>query len=538
MRLLPVAGLLLGATLAHAQDAPDPAPAAPDAQAAPAEVRTHHGADAPPRARRADTWDARGEARIRMIGGSDPVLDDVGTRAGRTSWATTRLIVGADWRPSERVTVDVELEALNGHLAGDTTTVGNMIGSDTFRVSRDGPSDLRFVIPRKLNVAWTIPGAGRLSVGTQMFTWGTGILANDGAGDPPFGDANTGSVVGRVAFATAPYRQRGSASAALRSLAFFVAADVVIRDDNAFLYLGDTAIQGVVGFRVDVPRITAGGLAVVRWQRDRIDERDPRPGFRSTVLAFPMDAHVRVLLTPEASDHRVNLEGEVVHIRGRTDRSYLESTIDGARVNSLGALLRLRYDHDPSRLTAQVEAGYASGDADGRDDVVRTATLHTDHNAGMLLFEHLLPMITTRGLDRALDPTLSAQGPPGARYLVNQGAVSNAWYLFPTLRARVLPDLDLRFGWLAAWTDAPLADAYQTALAGGFDTGPGGVSGGRFYGHEVDVGVRYTFRLPGAVGLELGAEGAAFSPGSAFDGLEGDRLGLQGLGRARLTLTW
>lgn len=531
--------LSTSALLAHAgEDSSDGAPVPP--QDAPGSEAVAHaeprGAEAPARARRSQAWDVRGEARLRAIGWSDPPLDDLGTTSERPWWMTSRVLIGADWRPSDDLLVDVELEALQGALAGPRTEVGRVQGEDTFRISRSDHRDPLTVLPRKLYVQWTAPRVGRLTVGAQMFSWGTGILANDGAGDEPFGDPNQGSVVARASFATRP--ASGAASPQASALAIFAAFDVVLRDDNAFLYRGDTAIQGLIGLRTDTPRLTLGAFGVARFQRDRPDPRDPRAQ-RTTVTAFPMDAHVRVQLTRPDAANRVDLEAEVVHIRGRTDRSYSERTQGDSRINSLGAVLRARWDHQPSHLTATLEAGYASGDADGRDDVVRTFSFHTDHNVGILLFEHLLPLISARGVDRALDPSLSALAPPGSRYLVNQGAVSNAWYLFPVLRARPVTGLDLRLGWLVSWADAPLSDAYQTAVAGGYPVGPGGVrEAGRFYGHEIDGRIGYTLRLPSEVSLELGVEGAAFLAGSAFDGLGGARLPAQGLGRGRVTLSW
>jgi hypothetical protein len=495
-----------------------------------------HGADALPPDRRADRWNAWGELRGRAVFSTDPTLDDVGTRPGRKAWGTSRLIAGFDYHPTDRTTLELEIEALNGQFVGDTTTVGTGASADALSVSRSDLRDVYTVLPRKLGVQVAFPDIGTLRIGVQTFTWGTGLLANDGAGDPDFGDPNTGSLVARAAMVFAPWRNKAPRAQILRGLGFFVAGDLVVRDDNAHLLDGDLAGAGVAGLRLQSPHVELGALVVGRYQRDRRDPNDPRPT-RTSTRVVPVDVYGRFLLDNIGGPHRVLLEGEAVTVNGHTDRSYLDSTaVGGAAIHSLGALVRLRYDNDPARFSAKVEAGFASGDNDLRDDVVRSFSFHTDYNVGMLLFDELLPLITARAADRGTDPGLIAQPPPGARYTINQGAVSNTVYLNPVLRYRPVPDLDLRLGWVAAWSAADFADVYQTGVAGGYNVTPGGVSGGSHsLGHEVDLGARYTVHIPGATALVIGAEGASFLPGGAFDGVA---LGTQWLGRARLSLTW
>lgn len=502
-------------------------------------IRGAHGADKPVRDRRAAGWDAWGELRGRVNGMSDPALDPAGTTSGRQVFLQSRLLAGADWKPTENVTVEMELEALNGQFAGQTTAVGTGYADDVFRVRRADYRDMRRILPRKLGVSVLFPKAGQLRVGAQMFSWGTGLLANDGAGDPDFGDANTGSTVARVGFFTQPWKNSPKANDPAKGLTIFAAGDVVLRDDNADLFLGDLAVAGILGLRFAHPWVDAGVFGVARWQRDREDVYNPRPE-RTTVTAFPVDLYAKVLLLPPGHTHRLVLEGEGVLLHGTTDRPYLDETLaDGGRIQSFGALGRLRYDHDALRITAKLEAGFASGDNDPRDAVTRQFSFHSDYNVGMLLFEEILPLVTGRSVDRAADPDLVGVPSSGARYTVNQGTVTNAVYLNPVLRYRPLPLLDVRAGYLAAWSAGDFVDAFETGTNGGYNTTPGGIQGGdHFLGHELDLGVRYTFRLPGQTAFELGLEGAAFLPGAAFDGVGGDRLGVQGLGRGRLAFQW
>ncbi len=502
-----------------------------------ATIRGAHGADRPVHVRRNEAWDTWGELRGRIIGATDPALDPQGTLSGRSLWGSSRFVIGADWKPSSLVTVEMELEALNGLVAGGTL-VGTSYADDVFRVRRADSADLERIVPRKLGVAVNLPKAGQLRVGVQMFSWGAGMLANDGAGDPDFGDPNTGSVVARVGFFTQPARNATAASFAARNTTIFVAGDVVLRDDNADIFAGDLAVAGIVGFRVAHRFFELGGFGVARWQQDREDVLDPRPD-RTTVTAFPIDLYAKASLLKPGGPHRLILEAEGVLIEGTTTRPWIDETLSGGTVESFGALGRLRYDHDALRITAKLEAGFASGDNDTRDSVARTFAMHSDHNVGLILFEELLPLISARALDRAADPELVARPSPAGRYTVNQGTVSNAVYLNPVLRVQPVERLDVRFGYLAAWSAADFIDVFESGKGGGYNTTPGGVTGGsHFYGHEVDLSLRYTVKLPGGLGLEIGGEGGVLAPSAAFDGVGGSRLGLQVLGRGRLAVRW
>ena len=110
-------------------------------------------------------------------------------------------------------------------------------------------------------------------------------------------------------------------------------------------------------------------------------------------------------------------------------------------MRSAGGIARISYEDEA--VTVALEGGYASGDNDPQDDVVRQFTFNTAYTVGMVLFQHVLPMVTARSADRLMDPGLLAESPSGMRFTVNQGAVRNAAYLNPTLVWRMMP------GWAA-----------------------------------------------------------------------------------------
>ena len=316
-------------------------------------------------------------------------------------------------------------------------------------------------------------------------------------------------------------------------MALIGAADVVLRDDNANLFLGDLATQAVLGIRSDAPRWRAGVLGIVRYQRDRIDPYHPL--LRPETVAVPVDGYLRVQLTDPEQPQTVGLEGEVVGITGRTNRSVSDATIDdGARIRSGAFVSRVRYDHTDWGLTAVLETGAASGDNDARDDRIRTFSMPSDHNVGLVLFDELLPMLTARSVDRIADPALSGVPAPGGRFVVNQGQVSNAIYVYPTVRWRLAP-YEFRLGAMQAWSAGDWVDVYESALNGGYNQTFGGQSpGGRDLGREALLGARRYVGL-GPSELELGVEGALFFAGGAMEGLDIDTLGTV---RARMDLRW
>jgi hypothetical protein len=502
-----------------------------------------HGADPQPRARWGGArWDTWGHARLRFETMNDPVLDTSGTTSGRGQWASSRLIAGANVKPTETLAFDVEIEALSGAFAGQTTSLGTAADAKPFRVRRDGPADLTLVLPRALAITATFPKAGQLRAGIQSFSWGTGMLANDGKGDTVFGDPDQGNVNARVLFATQPFKNTAGAPAMQQGLSFFAAADLVVRDDNAFLYEGDLAVAGLFGLRATSPRGEVGALFVGRWQRDHADPLRPTP---ATTTAFPVDVYGKVRVTPNEGEHHVTLEGEAAVVQGRSTRPWFEATVpEGARVLSAGMVSRVRYDNDAHHLTAVVESGFATGDNNPRDGVSRTFSMHSDHEVGLLLFEHVLPLLSANAVDRASDPQLVATPLPGARNAVNQGQVSNAVYLYPTLRWRPVPALDLRAGWLSAWSAGDAADPFLTGLAGGYAVGWGGGDASRRHlGDELDASARVHLKATGDLAVDLGAEGGIFLPGGALADLDLTpttapwRGGLRTL-RARFDLRW
>src|SRR5262249_3229080 len=159
-------------------------------------------------------------------------------------------------------------------------------------------------------------------------------------------------------------------------------------------------------------------------------------------------------------------EGEGAMIIGDTDRPYLDETRNGAAIRAWGGVLRLRYDDPTLRLTVKSEIGYASGDNDPHDNVVRTFSFDPDYKVGLILFDQVLARLSARAADRITSPGLAAVPPSGARFIPTQGSVTNAVYANPVARLRPLPGVDLRLGYLLAWSAGDLVDPYTSAKVG------------------------------------------------------------------------
>jgi hypothetical protein len=479
------------------------------------------GANEPTSPPRSERGDVSGELRLRGVSMGDFALDALGTKGGRARWLESRVMAGGRYRLGADLELVGELEALNGLLAGDTTSIGLARGEDSFDVRRDRAFGAATIIPRKLYVEWDV-GVGVLRIGQQAFSWGLGMLANDGSGDREFGDPMRGNLVERVLFATRPFARGSGAGELLERLTLFAATDLVFRDESASLLEGDLALAGVLGAKLTDPRFELGALAVGRWQRDR---RDPADGREPETAVFVGDVTAKLMLTDPASPSRLILEGEAALIAGRTTRPLSDETsANGATVLSVGWVTRLRFEHDPARLGVKLEVGQASGDDDPRDATTRQFAFHSDYNVGLLLFDQVLPMVSARALDRVADPRLLGVPPSSSRFLVAQGGVLNATYLNPTLRWWPTPWLDVRLGYVLAGSIATFADPYNSARNGGYpSTAAGSAPDSGILGQEVDASLRVRLELGAGVVAHLGVEGGVFFWGAALTGLGDDR---------------
>ncbi|MFO0618121.1 MAG: hypothetical protein U0414_36350 [Polyangiaceae bacterium] len=381
------------------------------------------------------------------------------------------------------------------------------------------------VHPRELYAEWRSP-IGTFRLGQQKSHWGQGILANDGDHPQMFGDPNRGSLVERVLFATSPF---GKGTPFL----LLAAGDLVFEDRTARLLDGDLAMQGVLGalYRLDWAEIGLYGTIRHQWaSAQAIDELTPYDEYL-TVGAIDLEAKIRGRV-PGANGYAY-LNGEAALLVGGTSfvRSAYGTVLDPTAerddedILALGASATAGFVHVGKNAkeswgdaVAELEFGYASGDADPYDGSTHRFTFDQNHHVGLVLFDDVMRWKSARSATIAQDPRLVNRANPGLQFLPSEGGVFGAMYLNPRFVVRPKRWADVKLGFVLAQAASDVVDPYQVGAKGNFANYDGGDPTRRDLGLEIDTG--FDFRIP--VGteltrLELGAEGGVLFPGHAFD---------------------
>ncbi|MBK6513465.1 MAG: hypothetical protein IPM79_05455 [Polyangiaceae bacterium] len=429
---------------------------------------------------------------------------------------------------------------------------GMIVGQKTQFVerSRDALNDFNWydVHPRDLFVEFRSP-IGVFRVGQQTSHWGQGILANDGNHPTMFGDTIRGAIVERLLFATSPMG-KGT------PLLVVVAGDFVFEDNTA----------DVLGNSPDQPTGDLAGQAVaaIVWREDWAElgmygvYRHQQRELTSGVNPYEESLDVGVIdlagkirgKVPGASAYAY-AHGEAALVFGRT--SYLRTSyvnqldptaeLADEGVLTFGASTTFGFVHvkqnDKERwgdLVAELEWGYASGDADPLDGQTRRFTFDTSHNVGLVLFDHVLGWKTARAATIAQDPRIVARPSAGLQLLPSNGGVFGATFLNPRVIFRPVRMLDVKLGLLWAQATADVVDPYHVGALGDYRNYDGGDPTSRDLGVEIDVGADVRIPLERTVALEIGAEGGVLFPGHAFDDDAGRALPEQLLVNTKLGL--
>ncbi len=417
---------------------------------------------------------------------------------------------------------------------------GMVVGQTTQFVdrSRDPLSELNWydVHPRELYVEFRSP-IGLFRVGQQTSHWGQGILANDGNHPQMFGDTLRGALTERLLYATTPMGKD-------TPLLVMVAGDFIFEDNTADVLgnspeqpTGDLAGQAVaaVVWREDWAEI--GLYGVYRHQeRELLSRITP---YDETLDVGVIDLMGKIRGKVPGTDAYAYAHGEAALIAGRS--SYLRSsyvnqaeptqTIEDESVLSFGASTTLGFVHTRSNdqhrwgdFVAELEWGYASGDADPLDGTTRRFTFDTSKNVGLVLFDHVLGWKTARAATIAQDERVVGRASPGLQYLPSNGGVFGATYLNPRMIFRPLREVDVKLGLVWANATADVVDPYHVGGLGDYKNFDGGDPTSRDLGVEIDVGADVRIPLERTVSLELGAEGGVLFPGHAFDNASGQAL--------------
>jgi hypothetical protein len=463
-----------------------------------------------------------------------------------------------------RDTIEIvgQLDVLTGIVAGD-------VAQDTHAdlTPRDDYNGFKNIQPRWLYASWKLP-FGMLRVGQQPNHWGMGVLANDGDHPALFGDYRYGSISERILFATKPGGRDSDFYLAL-------AGDLVYRDQTARLTRGQHALQGVLAAFYEKDQNRLGVFSTLRHQENDKESGSAFFPYTDELDAVAFDVHGKIV-TPVPGDANAFLfgEAEAAYILGSTNfvrtadqaredartqlRSYGGAAIVGvvhrayatgfwsnAQGEAVARRTSAEYLGAPSAqgvpygdIVAQLEVGYASGDADPYDRTQRRFTFDPNHRIGLLLFDEVLRWQTARAATAASDPLLTngSRPTPGVDLLPSNGGVFGAQYVNPTAIYRPRHWLDLKGGMVLAQSTSDVVDPYRLATGGSYVNYRGGNPRRKDLGVELDAGVEARLPLQNGLKAQLGAQGGVLFPGGALEDASGARLDTQWIAVGRLGL--
>jgi hypothetical protein len=491
------------------------------------------------------------------------VEDSIGQNQFVTHWlrATPRLQV------RDTLELVAQLDVLTGVLFGETAH-----GTSADATPRDEYNGFSNIQARWLYAQYRLP-VGVVRIGQQPNHWGMGILANDGDHPTLFGDYRYGSISERILFATKPGGKDSD---------FFIAlaGDLVYRDQNARLSRGQQAFQGVLAAFWEHDYNKLGIFSTLRHQQnDKTSGSDLFP-YTDTIDALAVDLNGRVAVPVPGQDSFLFAEAEAAYIAGSTNiLRTAEQALDGSKtsIRSFGGAAvvgvvhrsyatgvwadaeasnkerhdasakttSLHYLGKPSArgvpygdLVAQVELGYASGDADPYDGTQRRFVFDPNHRVGLILFDEVMRWQTARSGTAAQDPLLTNgnRPTPGVDLLPSNGGVFGAQYVNPTFIFRPRHFIDLKGGMVIAQSTADVVDPYRLATQGSYVNYRGGDRRKKDLGVEFDAGFEARFPLDYDLKAVVGGQAGLLLPGGALENADGVRMPPQWIAIGRLGL--
>jgi hypothetical protein len=460
-----------------------------------------------------------------------------------------------------------QLDVLTGVLFGELAH-----GTSADQTPRDDFNGFGNIQARWLYAQYKLP-FGLVRVGQQPNHWGMGILANDGDHPSLFGDYRYGSISERILFATKPGGKESDFYVAL-------AGDLVYRDQNATLSRGQQAFQGVLAAFWEHGYNKLGVFSTVRHQENAKTSGSDLFPYTDQIDALAVDLNGRVAVQVPGHDAFLFAEVEAATIAGSTNilrtadqalagsktsiRSYGGAAILGVVHRSWASGVWADADasnkekHDQSArttsfhylgqaapkgvpygdLVAQVEVGYASGDADPYDGTQRRFVFEPNHKVGLILFDEVLRFQTARSATAAADPLLTngTRPTPGVDLLPTNGGVSGAQYVNPTFIFRPRHFFDLKAGMVVAQSTAEVVDPYRLATQGAYVNYRGGDRRKKDLGVEFDAGFEARFPLDYDLKGVIGGQAGLLLPGGALENADGVRLPPQWIAIGRLGL--
>ncbi len=425
------------------------------------------------------TW-----GELRLIGAQPPdlVLNSDGQMLGQDFHLDSRLRVGlAAGSPVWRFSTEWDL--FEGQLAGDTWD----IPTDEDRRERDAMGVLRqgSFDARRLAVNGRLGPIG-IEAGLVTSHWGLGMVANDGAHDPTFGRNDFGDRVIRLRLGSRPF---GGGKV---PLIVAVAADRVIEDEiGEWTPLGAETPEDrgqdawqVIGSVLwnDVAKEQKAGLyGVWRYQTEADGER--------VTNAAVLDGYWDWRFVSGETEVRAAIEAAT--ILGHTSRAQTYTSRDGVKVRSGGITGLIEVDNDQVPVEGLLRGGWASGDGNADDGTLHDFGYDRDFDVGMVMFDEVQGAIDAATWTQLNDSSHSGSPPEGVDALVTEGAASHMLFVQPVLISEPVDWLELKLGWLAAWSTRPVSQPFSTYRNGGNPANHlGNPTSGYKLGGELDWSVK------------------------------------------------
>lgn len=452
-------------------------------------------------------------------------LNAAGDERGLGWYLDQRLTAGIGQQLSDTLAFGAELELLYGQVAGDHDHVAADLRPDARTTLRGW--DLKEAEMRQLWLSWRTPWF-RLKAGQMGSHWGLGVLANDGRPTPGrLGFQEHGDLSDRVLLATRPLASWFPEGWAGR-LVTAIGGGLVYRDENTSLRDGDLGGEAILSLFYPGDQLWLGLYVAGRFAEDDA-------GTRLDVVA--LDLHGR--WGPADGRPGPYAAAELIYLTGKTDRVITAEQLDGLNLSAFGAVARAGWRFDLWGLQPELELGYASGDPDPHDETITAFSFDPDYAVGLVLFDHVLRGVTAMAAQESADPDRVAVPLPGTDQLASRGRVSNAVYLYPSLRLRPLEQLSIVAAFLYAWSAVEFSQSYQTFRSGGVPTNPYGLSdAGRDLGFELDLGADWAQPLWRDLRLVVGVQAGWFFPGRAFERPDGTRPGIVARLVSRAKVAW
>lgn len=440
----------------------------------------------------------------------------------------------------------MQIDALDNVVFGDNARITRtpIFAADPSYTDVDG-FDLQDSF--RLERAWLealIP-VGQIRVGRMPSHWGLGLLAHNGNGLGEWGDPLIGTSFDRVLFATRPLtviNALTSNDSRQTPLIFALAYDKLVDDPvtastdppSHYVSLGpfgplsssparfETRTGEDSGFaneRSQIPFSTwtgegndinqmavallwkdddfgnrqsdllhVGGYYVYRWQH-RGGALRPLPADEQASRVHIVDLYWKLQYGLGRGLPSLYTEGEVVGILGRSNTITLpggcdlmaEGVCNQTDASIWGGAFRAGVREDRGRYGALVEWGWSGGDNklfDTRRLTMRP--LHPDYHVGLLLYQVALAAQTAIQFGEEIRP------------LWSRGGVWNSHYMFPQVRAEIIPGIEAHLAFLMAWARDLTANIYNNERPN-FETN---TNCGPFereckIGWEVDVALRF-----------------------------------------------